>query len=61
MAEAELFITFVHVISRCRIEPLQDSDGNDVLPNIKHSVNTGLTLSPAPYKVKFIERANYVL
>lgn len=57
MAEAELLTTFVHVLSRCSIEPIRDINGKEQFPDIDRSVIIGPTMTPAPYKVKFVERS----
>lgn len=56
MAEAELFTSFVNVISRCSIEPVVDSTGREHFPNLEHTSNSGITSAPGPYKVNFVER-----
>lgn len=56
MAEAEILTAFIQVLSRCSIEPVIDSDGKEHYPNINHSNNSGLSLTPSPYKIKFVER-----
>lgn len=56
MAEAELFVSFVNVIARCSIEPVVDSTGKEYFPNIEKAMNSGITLTPEPYRVNFVER-----
>ncbi|KAI7873245.1 cytochrome P450 [Mucor mucedo] len=56
MAEVELFMAFVQVITRCTIEPVRDIDGKEHFPDIENSIIKGLILSPVPHKLNFIER-----
>ncbi|KAI8365552.1 cytochrome P450 [Blakeslea trispora] len=55
LAESEIFLAFVELLSRAYIKP-----GNDALPNIDDAVNNGLTIMPASYKCKFVRRHNFI-
>jgi hypothetical protein len=49
-----MFMAFIQVFSKCRIEPETESQ----LPNIVDVTNGGLTNLPNPYKVKFTKRTD---
>lgn len=51
LAEMETFVVFVELMSRCFIEPSEDG-----MPNIDKAENSGIVISPYPYKVKFTKR-----
>ncbi|KAI7871153.1 cytochrome P450 [Spinellus fusiger] len=61
LAETELFLTNVGLWARCTVEPVIDSDGNPVYPDIKSFVDSGLVTIPKPYKVRFVERPDRLL
>lgn len=56
LAENEIFSAFVQIYSKCFIEPTSDG-----FPDIDNAKNTGLTISPVRYKVKFTKRFNALI
>ncbi|KAI8090421.1 cytochrome P450 [Thamnidium elegans] len=53
LAEAEMFIAFVEIFSRCFVEPTSDGQ-----PNINTERVSSLTILPVDYRVKFTKRIN---
>lgn len=49
MAEAQLFVALVEILSRCYVEPASDG-----LPDIDSVIHGGLTARPVNYKIKFV-------
>ncbi|KAL9555452.1 hypothetical protein PS6_002840 [Mucor atramentarius] len=57
LAEAQIFNAMIQVLARCSIE----ADNALGLPNIHESRSGGVTSMPLPYKLKFVERSDYIL
>jgi hypothetical protein len=52
---------FVQLFGRCTIEPIGDSNGNKVYPDLNTMENAGIIVAPGPYQVKFSKRSNSLL
>lgn len=53
LAEAEMFIAFVEIFSRCFVEPTSDGP-----PNLNTERVSSLTILPVDYRVKFTKRTS---
>lgn len=51
LAEAEMFVAFVEIFSRCFVEPTSDGQ-----PNINTERVSTLTNLPVEYRIKFTKR-----
>ncbi|CEP19492.1 hypothetical protein [Parasitella parasitica] len=54
LAETELFYSLIQVLSRSFIEPVSLSE----LPDLDGIMDSGITVRPVPYKIKFTKRTN---
>ena len=61
MAENELFNSLTRMMARCTIEPLIAANGEKIYPNLDDFTDSGSTLTPGPFKLRFIEREDRVL
>lgn len=52
LAEVEMFVGLIEILSRCTIEPT----AKDGLPDINGARHGGISILPLPYKVKFTKR-----
>lgn len=55
-----MFNIWVRILARFTIEPAIDEQGNNIKPNIEDIVDSGIVLEPENYKVRFVERDNYI-
>ncbi|KAG2230874.1 hypothetical protein INT48_003037 [Thamnidium elegans] len=61
LAENELFNSITRVMARCRIEPALSENGDKIYPNLVDVNDGGSTVSPLPFKVRFVEREDRVI
>lgn len=47
-------------MARCRIEPALSENGDKIYPNLVDVNDGGSTVSPLPFKVRFVEREDRV-
>ncbi|CEG66624.1 hypothetical protein RMATCC62417_03169 [Rhizopus microsporus] len=58
VTETELFYTLIKLVSRCIIEPELSPDNERLYPDLQHGVNTGVGVTPLPFKIRLIKRDN---
>ncbi|CEG72390.1 hypothetical protein RMATCC62417_07956 [Rhizopus microsporus] len=56
MAEGEMFYTITKLISRCIIKPELSSTGEELYPDLQCGINTGISITPVPFKIRLIKR-----
>ncbi|KAI8065891.1 cytochrome P450 [Gongronella butleri] len=61
LAESEMFHAWVQLFSRCTVEPGLDEQGRVQLPDLGDFEDDGVVISPMPFTVRFIPRANALL
>ncbi|RCH92867.1 hypothetical protein CU097_003492 [Rhizopus azygosporus] len=58
MTKTELFYTLIKLVSRCITEPELSPDEERLYPDLQHGINTGVSVTPLPFKIRLIKRDN---
>lgn len=51
-----MFYTITKLISRCIIKPELSSTGEELYPDLQCGINTGISITPVPFKIRLIKR-----
>ena len=57
----EIFNVWVRLFAKCNIEPMVDSNGKPVYPDIETLVNGGIVTRPNNPTMRVVERANALI